>query len=75
VVQYKCAARIKLASYSRQNVDGSLIAVREFENAKGELAVRAEKLSALNNYFEAWPTDEQAATATDDDFFDDEDDE
>ena len=28
----------------------------------------------LNNYFEDWPTDEAAASATDEDFFEDEED-
>ena len=55
----------------RKSVDVGLIAAREFENAKGELAVLVDKLYCLNNYFEAWPTDENAATATDEDFFDD----
>ena len=60
----------------RKSVDVGLIAAREFENAKGELAVLVDKLYCLNNYFEAWPTDEKATTATDEDFFeDDEDDE
>lgn len=56
----------------RESVDVGLI----FENTKGELTVLADKLYCLNNYFEAWPTDEKAATATDEDFFeDDEEDE
>jgi hypothetical protein len=59
----------------RKRVDVGLIAAREFENAKGELAVLVDKLYCLNNYFEAWPTDEKAATATDEDFFEDEEDE
>ena len=56
----------------RKSVNIGLIAAREFENAKGELAVLVDKLCCLNNYFEAWPTDEKAATATDEDFFEDE---
>jgi len=48
-----------------------LLAARELENAKGELAALVDKLYCLNNYFEAWPADEKAATATDEDFFDD----
>jgi hypothetical protein len=59
----------------RNSVDIGLIAAREFENAKGELAALVDKLYSLNNYFEAWPTDEKAATATDEDFFEDEEDE
>ena len=35
----------------------------------------ADQLKILNHYFEDWPTDDQAANATDDDFFDAEDDE
>jgi Tse6 toxin immunity protein Tsi6 len=54
----------------RKSVDVGLIAAREFENAKGELAALVVKLDGLNNYFEAWPTDEKAATATEEDFFD-----
>ena len=56
-------------------VDVGLIAAREFENAKGELAVLVDELYCLNNYFEAWPTDEKAVTATDEDFFEDEENE
>ena len=59
----------------RKNVDVGLIAAREFENAKGELAALADKLYCLNNYFESWPTDEKAAAATDKDFFDGDEDE
>jgi hypothetical protein len=59
----------------RQSVDVGLIAAREFEDAKGELAALVGKLYGLNNYFEAWPTDEKAATATDEDFFDGDEDE
>ncbi|MGA7855339.1 MAG: hypothetical protein WCA15_18610 [Candidatus Acidiferrales bacterium] len=58
----------------RRSVDVGLIAAREFDGAKGELNDLAEKLFALNNYFEDWPTDEAAASATDEDFFEDEDD-
>jgi hypothetical protein len=56
----------------RTSIDVGLIAVRELEGATGEAAELADKLSPLNNYFEDWPTDEQAANATDDDFFDEE---
>jgi hypothetical protein len=56
----------------RTSIDVGLIAVRELAEATGEVAELADKLSSLNNYFEDWPTDEQAASATDDDFFDDE---
>jgi hypothetical protein len=56
----------------RKSIDVGLIAVRELENAEGVVADLANKLSELNNYFEDWPTDVQAANATDDDFFEDE---
>lgn len=60
----------------RRSIDVGLIAAREFDGARGELNDLAEKLFSLNNYFEDWPTDEQAASATDEDYFDnDEDDE
>ena len=58
----------------RRSIDVGLIAAREFDGAKGELNDLAEKLFALNNYFEDWPADEAAASATDEDFFEDEDD-
>ena len=56
----------------RSRIDVGLVAVRELSEAAGEVGDLAEKLSALNNYFEDWPTDDEAANATDDDFFDDE---
>jgi hypothetical protein len=55
----------------RRNIDVGLIAARELDGATGDLSRLAEKLFALNNYFEDWPTDEKAASATDDDFFED----
>jgi hypothetical protein len=39
--------------------------------ATGEVNKFADKLSSLNNYFEDWPTDEQAASDTDVDDDDD----
>ena len=56
----------------RRNIDVGLVAARELSEATGEAADLAQKLSALNNYFEDWPTDEEAASATDEDFFDEE---
>ncbi len=56
----------------RRSVDVGLIAAREFDGATGELNELAEKLFSLNNYFEDWPTDEEAASATDEEFFEDE---
>ncbi|MGA7917645.1 MAG: hypothetical protein WCA00_20595 [Candidatus Acidiferrales bacterium] len=55
----------------RRSIDVGLVAAREFDGATGDLQQLAEKLFALNNYFEDWPTDEKAARATDDDFFED----
>ncbi|MGA9485093.1 MAG: hypothetical protein WBV48_24450, partial [Candidatus Acidiferrales bacterium] len=55
----------------RRSIDVGLVAAREFDGAKGELNNLAEKLFSLNNYFEDWPTDEEAASATDEDFFED----
>ena len=55
----------------RASIDIGLIAVREFEETNDpDLAQFAQDLGILNNYFEDWPTDEQAANATDDDFWD-----
>jgi hypothetical protein len=56
----------------RTSIDVGLIAVRELADATGEVAELPDKLSSLNNYFEDWPADEQAANATDDGFFDEE---
>jgi hypothetical protein len=56
----------------RSRIDVGLIAARELSEATGEVGELAGKLYALNNYFEDWPTDDEAANATDDDFFDDE---
>jgi hypothetical protein len=58
----------------RGNIDVGLVAARELSEAAGDVAELAQKLSALNNYFEDWPTDQEAATATDDDFFEDDED-
>jgi hypothetical protein len=55
----------------RRNIDVGLVAAREFSGETGDLGELAQKLFALNNYFEDWPTDEEAASATDEDFFDD----
>jgi hypothetical protein len=54
----------------RRNIDIGLIAARELSDSTGEVAALAQKLFALNNYFEDWPTDAEAASATDEDFFD-----
>jgi hypothetical protein len=55
----------------RRSIDVGLIAARELSGDAGEAGDLRRKLFALNNYFEDWPTDAEAASATDDDFFDD----
>jgi hypothetical protein len=50
----------------RRNIDVGLIAVRELDGATDEIGELADHLCALNNYFEDWPTDEEAANAGDD---------
>jgi hypothetical protein len=54
----------------RKSIDVGLIAVRELSGATDDVGDLADKLSSLNNYFEDWPTDAEAASATDDEFFD-----
>jgi hypothetical protein len=56
----------------RSSIDVGLIAARELSEEAGEVGELAGRLFALNNYFEDWPTDDEAANATDDDFFEDE---
>jgi len=53
----------------RTSIDVGLLAVRELSDGPGEMAELADKLMVLNNYFEDWPTDEKAASATEQDFF------
>lgn len=60
----------KPTEIERRNIDVSLIAARELSDETGEVGDLAKKLFALNNYFEDWPTDAEAASATDEDFFD-----
>ena len=58
----------------RRSVDFGLRASREFDDDR-EKYRWTRSLYALHNYFSDWPSDEKAASATDDDFFDsDEDD-
>ncbi|MBL8719269.1 MAG: hypothetical protein JNL79_25005 [Myxococcales bacterium] len=60
----------------RKSIDIALLAVREIEPTDDpQVQAWADQLKILNHYFEDWPTDDQAANATDDDFFDAEDDE
>jgi hypothetical protein len=56
----------------RSSIDIGLVAVRELEGVPWVDQNFLDKLHVLNSYFEDWPTDEQAASATDDDFFDSE---
>lgn len=51
----------------RESIDIGLLAVREFADGPEELAELSEKLFELNNYFEDWPTDEEAASRTKED--------
>ena len=51
----------------RTSVDVGLIAVRELGDSDGEPYELSEKLMELNNYFEDWPSDEDAAKGEDDD--------
>jgi len=60
----------KPTEIERRNIDVGLIAARELSDETGEVGDLAKKLFALNNYFEDWPTDAEAASATDEDFFD-----
>jgi len=53
----------------RASIEVGLIAARELSGATEEEGLFIEKLFALNNYFEDWPTDEEAASARDDDSF------
>ena len=55
----------------RRNIDVGLVAAREFSETTGEPADLSQKLFVLNNYFEDWPTDAEAASASDEDFLDD----
>jgi hypothetical protein len=54
----------------RKSIKIGLLAVRELDaeqqDDSGELA---RKLYALNNYFDDWPDDADAASATDDDYW------
>ena len=54
----------------RGSINVGLVAVRELSEATGEEGELVKKLFALNNYFEDWPTDQEAATTTDDGLLD-----
>jgi hypothetical protein len=54
----------------RGSINVGLVAVRELSEATGEEGELVKKLFALNNYFEDWPTDQEAATAKDDGLID-----
>jgi hypothetical protein len=47
----------------RGSINIGLLAAREISQSHSDLSKLAQILFALNNYFEDWPTDEQAAHA------------
>lgn len=51
----------------RESINIGLIAVRELDGNDDEEEVFVEHLHELNNYFEDWPSDEQAALSSEDD--------
>ena len=58
----------------RTSIDMGLLAARELENSGDPRITQwAEQLQWLNNYFEDWPSDDEAASATDDDYFESDD--
>lgn len=57
------------AQHERESVDIAVRASRELEGER-EVFAWTRALYALDAYVEDWPSDEQAANATDDDFFD-----
>jgi hypothetical protein len=58
--------RVPSAS-ERKGIDVGLIAVRELSESTGAAHELAQKLFVLNNYFEDWPSDEEAACDEEDD--------
>ncbi|MGD0674447.1 MAG: hypothetical protein ABSC94_03465 [Polyangiaceae bacterium] len=55
----------------RDTISIGLIAARELADVRNaEVEALLPKLYALNNYFEDWPSDDEAKKATDEDFFD-----
>lgn len=55
----------------RESIDMSLIASRELlPTDDADMQRFVDELTWLHNYFEDWPTDDAAASATDDDFWD-----
>ena len=71
--EHPVVARPVIAAVTDVVEDVVVVAARELYDATGELCDLAQKLCALNNYFEDWPTDAEAASATDDDFVDEDD--
>ena len=54
----------------RDSIKVGLLAVRELDaDRKDDSGELANKLYALNNYFDDWPTDDEAASATDADYW------
>jgi len=51
----------------RRSIDVGLVAAREFSDAPGPIGELANQLFVLNNYFEDWPSDVEAATPSEDD--------
>ena len=65
-----CGGGREPSADERQKVNVGLIAMRELDaDRQDDSGLLARKLYALDNYFTEWPTDEQAATATDADFW------
>jgi hypothetical protein len=59
------------AKAERDTINIGLVAVRELSEVDAAIVkTLVAKLYALNNYFDDWPTDDEAANAEDDDFFD-----
>jgi hypothetical protein len=59
----------------RKSLDMGLRAVRELEPVPDqEMHEFVQNIYALSNYVEDWPTDDEAANATDDDYWDSEED-
>lgn len=60
-------------SDERESIDIAVRASREYEG-DARMYGLTRRLYAIDSYFSDWPTDEQAANATDDDYFDADDD-
>jgi hypothetical protein len=67
-----CAGGRTPSEDERESIDIAVRASREFEG-DSETYTWTRALSALDAYIEDWPSDDKAASATDDDFFDSDD--